>query len=115
EADQVRVLVHHRRVVDLEVARMDDESQRRANNEPARIRDAVGDREELDFEHARFDDLAALDDVRLRALKQAVFLELYADQSVSQAGAINGRAEFAHEVWQRADMVFVAVREEDGA
>lgn len=72
----------------------------------------MGDREELDFEDTCLDHFARRHHVRLRIIQQAVFIELYADQPVRQACAVDGRFEFAQKVRERADVVLVTVREE---
>ena len=114
KAGEVGVLVHHGGVVDLEVARVHDGSKGRADDEPAGIGNAVGDGEELNLEGARLHALARLH-LAQRLGGELVLLKLHAHEPLGEARAVNGRAEVAAEVGERAYVVLVAVRQEHGA
>ena len=63
--------------------------ERRADDEAARVRDAVRDGEELDLEDAGLDQLAGLHHVQFGVVEQPVLVELDPNQAVSKAGAVD--------------------------
>ncbi len=115
------MLPHHGCVIDLEVAGVDDGAEGRVDDEADRVRDGVRDGERLDGEGARLDLLAGLDDLDMRLVEQPMLAQLDLDEAAREPGAEHGGqrlavvAQGAHQEGQRADVVLVAVGEEDGA
>ena len=72
------------------------------------------DVEELDLERAELDDVLRLDRVKLRLVEQPMLLELVLHQTHREAAAVHRNIQIGKDERQRADMVFVAVGEEDG-
>src|SRR6266478_8263992 len=77
---------------------------------------AVGYRNEFDFEGADFDEAAAGDDLAEGGgLEEAGFIETLFYEREGEAGAVHGDIKVAEDVGERADVIFVAVSEHDGA
>ena len=70
--------------------------------------------EELHLERAELDDVLRLDRVELRLVEQAVLLQLVLHQAHREAAAVDRNVQVGKDERQRADVIFVAVREEDG-
>ncbi len=106
-----------RRVVDLEVARVQERALIGVQRDRDRVGDRVRDAHELGAERADLHRLAVRIDLdQLRVVADAVLVELGLDQPERQARAPDlGDADLAHQVRQRADVILVAVRQDDGA
>ena len=91
DTEEIGGLAHDRRVVQLEVAGVEDVTRGGADRQPGGVRDAVGHAHPLHCELAQADGLAHLDHMQVRLLGQLVFMELDRDQPVSEAGAVDGR------------------------
>ena len=103
-------------LVNLEVAGVNDDAERSTDRECDAIDGAVGYGNEFDFEGADFDEAAAGDDfAERRGLEETSFVEAFLYEREREARAVHGHVEVAKDVWERPDVVFVAVREDDGA
>ncbi len=102
-------------LVDLEVAGVNDDAERRANGKCDAVNGAVRDGDEFDFVGADFDETAGHDFAKGGGLEEAGFFEAFFYEGESEARAVNGDVQVAQNVSKRADVVFVAVREDDGA
>ena len=102
-----------RRLVHLEIARMDHHPNGCLDREGGGVRDAVGDVNELRFEGAQFDDVTGLHLSQVRLLDEFVLAQLVLDETERQPAAVDRRIDFGKDVGQRADMVFVAVGQEE--
>ncbi len=80
DARQVGRLAHHRRVVELEVACVHDETDRRADGQPHRVGNAVGHTERLHLEAPEAYPLPGHDGPQVRLRQQAVLLEFNGDE-----------------------------------
>ena len=100
-----------RRIVNLEVAGVHDDANRRANREHERIRDGVVHMDELHGEAAAADGFARLDHMQLTAFGQTrnAVVELILEQLDGHASAVNRCTEFAHQIRQTADVILVSV------
>ena len=105
-----------RRVVDLEIAGVQDRALVGVQRDGHGVRDRVRDAHELGLERADLHRLAVRVDLdQLRVVSHAVLVELRLDQAERQPRAPDlGHADLAHQVRQRADVILVAVREDDG-
>ena len=112
EAHEVGVLPHGGRVVELEVARVDDGPERRPDDESGRVGNRVRDGEELHGERADVDRLSRLHDLDVRVLLQAMLAQLHIDEAAREPGAEHRHVDLAQQERQRADVVLVAVGEE---
>ena len=70
------------------------------------------DPERLDVERADVDGVARVSSARTGSCG-AVLLELHADEAVRERRCVDGHVDLAEDVRQRADVVLVAVRDED--
>jgi hypothetical protein len=103
-------------LVDLEVAGMNYYAEGSAHGERDAIDRAVGYRNEFDFERANFDEAATGDDLAEGGgLEQASFVQALLYECEGEARAVHGHVQVAKDVWERPDVVFVAMREDDGA
>ena len=71
--------------------------------------------DKLHVEAAGLDVVAGLDGDELGAFGQTPLLQLQLHEPGGEAGAVNGRAQLIHHIGQGADVVFVAVGEDNGA
>src|ERR1051326_8435936 len=110
---QVEQLVVGRGGVDLEIAGVDDDAERGSDGERYGADDGVGDVDELDFERSDFDDLLGLDLDEARLLLELVLFEAALYQGDGEGSAIDGDVDLGEEVWDGADVVFVAVGEHE--
>ena len=113
EPAQVRRLAHHRRVVDLEIAGMDDQAGRRVERDPEGVGDRVGHGEELDRDLPEV--VAALRvDRGLRCVEQPGLVELGLDQPLRERRAVDRRRQRGQQEAERADVILVPVRDQIG-
>ena len=115
-ARSVRLAVD-RRVVDLEIARVQERALIGVQRDRDRVGDRVRDAHELGAERPDLHRLAARVDLdQLRVVAHAVLVELRLDQPERQPRAPHlGHADLAHQVRQRADVILVTVRQDDRA
>jgi hypothetical protein len=92
---------------------MDDGSNRRFDHKREGIHDRVSDVEEFDLEAADLDRFFWRDGVKLRFAQQPVLLQLVFHESDRERRPVYRNIQVRKDEWQRADMVFVAVRQED--
>ena len=108
----VEVLAVERRLVDLEVAGVDDDAGRRVNRERDAVGDAVGDADELDLERPDGDAVVRLDRDQLAAV-DAVLLELRLDHRQRQRRPVDRAVDERQHVRHAADVILVAVRQHE--
>ena len=102
-----------RGVVDLEVAGMDYDTRWALDGKGQGVRDGVIDMDGLHREAAETDLLTGTDLHKIGAGRKAVLFQLVADQADGQLGRIDGHIELAQQIGQAADVVLVAVGNED--
>ncbi len=112
EAAQVDDLAVDGRGVDLKVAGVDDGAHFGADGEGGGIGDGVVHVDELHLEFARFHALACFHGGDLGLAGQSVLFQLQLDQARGQAGAEDGHVDLAQHIGDGADVVFVAVGDE---
>ena len=101
-----------RGVVDLEVAGLDDGAGRAVDGESYRVRDGVVHMDGLHGEAAQLELLAGGDLHELGLACQAELFQLIADEAAGQAGAVDGQIELLQQVGDAADVVLMAVGDE---
>ncbi len=104
-----------RSVIDLEIAGVNDDAHRSANGERNAIDSAVRYRNHFDFKWTDFDAAAGDDFAESGGIEKACFGDAFFDQRQGKTGAVDGNVQVAKNVRKRADMIFVAVGEHDGA
>ena len=109
----VDALAVDRRLVDLEVAGVDDHAVRRLDGQRDAVRDAVRDAQELDGEGADRDALARADRHEPAPRLVVVVGELGFDERQRERRAVDRPLHDLEDVPHRADVVLVAVREHD--
>ena len=112
ECLEVREFSVDRRVVHLEIARVEDRADRRANGERHGIGDAVVHAHELDGETAETQLVARHDGMEVLR-RDAAFLQAPLEYAERQRRAVNGHVDLCQDIRQGADVIFVAVREHD--
>ena len=98
--------------VDLEVTGMDDGAHLGVDGESHGVGDRVVHMDELHGELARPDALACLHSDELGGLHQLVLLQLQLDEAGGEAGAVDGHVDLLEDVGNGADVVLVAVGDE---
>ena len=94
---------------------MDDHAQRRAHRQRHAIDRAVRDVDELDLERPDLHVSPGNHFAQVRLVQQAVFFQALAHQRQRELRAVNRHVQVAQNIGQRADVIFVAVRQHDGA
>ena len=102
------------RVVELEVAGVDDDADRRPEGDPHRVGDRVADPERDDAERPDLDLVAGLEG-KDRVVVELVLLDLVAEEAAGEGRGVDRHArELGQDVRQRADVVLVGVGDEEG-
>ena len=113
EDREVGQLAVDRRVVELEVAGVDDRADRRPQRDAHRVRDRVADPERDDVEGPDVDLVARLEREE-RVVVELVLLDLVAEQPARQRRRIDRDArELREHVRQRADVILVGMGDEE--
>src|SRR5437899_172334 len=101
--------------VELEVARVHDRADRRFDPEADPVRDRVRHADRLDGERADRVTVAWSHRPEVGALVEPVLAQALGDECLRQRRAEDGDARLTEEIWQRADVVLVAMGQEDRA
>jgi hypothetical protein len=109
---QIEGLVIERRRIDLEIARVNHHPERRRDRQCDAVDCRVRHMNELDPEGAGLDDLLGLDRFQPRLLRKLMFLETALDQSQGEGGAVDRDIEFRQKVGDGADVILMAMRQE---
>ena len=109
--DKIRRAAGNRRVVDFKIARLDDGSRRACDGQGHRVGDGVVHVDGLHGETAQLELLVRSDLHHFRAAHQPVFFQLVGDEPDGKARGINGQIDLFEQVGQAADVVFMAVRD----
>ena len=101
--------------IDLEIAGVDDDAERSVDGERYAVDQAVGDLNRMDGEDAGLEALVGAHFAQVGVVEQAVLVQFVFDVGERELGAPDGDFEFGKHPGQRADVVFVAVGEDDSA
>ena len=101
-------------MVNLEVAGVNHEAEGGPDGDSHCVGYGVAHAEELNAERSDGERLVGLDDVQSRVGQSTVLPQLHGDESVRQARRVDGHINPVEDVGQRADVVLVSVRDEDG-
>jgi hypothetical protein len=112
EARQVECLSVEGRLVDLEVARVEQHPLRRGNGHGHAVGHAVGDADELQCEGADRHHVARLHRHIAGPVLDTVLFDLGLDQRQCQRRAIDRAAHVRQHVRHRTDVILVAVRQD---
>ena len=111
--------VHHfpadRGDVELEVARVKDDADGRADRNHAGVRDRVIRADEFGLEAAELDGVAGLYGHELAGAEELVLHQLRFEDAEGEAGGVHGNVDELEQVRDAADVVLVPVRDEDAA
>ena len=114
EPVQVELLAVDRRLVDLEIARVDERADRRVNRQRDAVRHAVRHANELDLERPDGHAVARTDRHQSVRAVEAVLLS-FGSTSASVSGvAVHGPLTYGSDVRDGADVILVAVRQHEG-
>ena len=108
---QIDRLSVYRRIIHLEVARMDHRSRRGMDRKRSRIHDTVVRLDKFDPELSQIDRLAELDHLALRVPEKVMLPQLILDQSHRQSRRIDRNIQLAQHIRQRADVILMSVRD----
>jgi len=115
EARGVGGLAVERARIELEIAGVDDRARRRSDGEAHAVGDRVRHANRLDGERPERERHARGHRPERDLLGQAVLAELLGDQRLRQRGGVHRDPRRLQQIRQRADVVFVTVREHDAA
>ena len=115
EGVQVEEAVVGGRRVDLEIAGMHHDAERRVDGQRDAIDQAVRHLHRMNGERPDLEALSGTDFAQVGVVEQLVFVELVFHVGQRELGAPDGDVQFAENPGQGADVVFVAVREDDAA
>ena len=115
EGVQVESFVVEGGEIDFEVAGMNDDADGRIDGEGHAVDQGMGDADGLDGEGADGEFLFRRDLDERGFVEKLVLFELAFDVGQRELGGVDGHLEFAEYPGQSADVVFVAVGEDDGA
>ena len=101
--------------VDLEIAGVNDHSERRGNGQGHGAHDGVRHVDELDFEGADVEDLFGLDGDEAGLLLEVVLFQAALHQGQREIGAVDRDSDIGKEIRDGADVVLMAVGEDQGA
>ena len=107
-------LAVERRRIQLEVAGVHDRARRRLDGQADAVDDGVSDADGLDSERTTLDPIAWTHGAQI-GLEEAVFLQPVAHQGQGHRRPVHRHASVAQEIREGADVVLVAMREEDRA
>jgi hypothetical protein len=103
------------RGIDLEVAGVNQHTERRVNGKGDAIDQTMCDPDGMDRECARFEMLARVHFAQISIIEQPVLVELVFNVSQRKLSAPDWYVEFGENPRQRADMILMAVRKNDAA
>src|SRR5712692_226550 len=115
ESMQIEGSTVHGRLINLKVPRVNNHADRCADRQRHAINGAVRDRDELDFVRPNLHEAAGENFTKCGRLEEARFFETFLDERQREARSVNRYVQIAQNVRQRADVVFVAVSQDDGA
>ena len=105
----------HRRLVELVITAVDDQPGRCVDPQPDGIRDGMADVEEFHLEGTDLDHFTGLHRAQIGFVREAVTRQFDLDQAARQGRGVDRGRDLAQQVVERADVVFMAVGEEDAA
>ncbi len=115
EGVQVEEMIISGRGIDLEVAGVNDHAQRSMNRQRNAIHQAVRHSNGMNGEHAGFEALAGTNLAQVGVVEQSVLVEFVLHIGQRELRAPHRHVEFGENPGQCADVIFVAVREDDSA
>ena len=115
DAGDVHHLAVHRGEIQLEVAGVEQDAERRADRDRAGVGNRVVDADKLRRELAELHGVAGLHGVQMRRMRQRMLGQLLLHDAERERRAVNIRVDRAQDVGQRADVILVSVRQKDAA
>ncbi len=115
EGVQVEKFVVGGRGIDFEIAGVNDDAERRVNGERHAIDQAVRDVNGMNGEDSGLEPLVGAHFAQVGVVEQAVLVEFVFDVGERELGAPDRDFEFGEHPGQRADVIFVAVGQDDSA
>ena len=107
------MLAVDRRLIDLEVAGVHDDADRRVNRQRHAVGHAVRHADEFHRERADRDAVVRPHGNEVHGIREAVFLQLGFDERQRERGAVDRTIEQRNEVRHAADVIFVAMRQHE--
>ena len=108
---KVSRLSEYRRIVDLEVSRVDDDARRCENSQRGCIHDTVIGLYELHAEASQIDGLSVFNHLSLNGAQHIVLFQFMLNQPDSQLRPVYRRRNILQHVGQGADVILMSVRD----
>ena len=102
-------------MVDLEIARVDDDAQRGADGKRAGVGNRVRDVDELAAQRSQLDGVTGVHGAQLDGVEKAMLAQLVAKEAQGDRCPEHRYREPGQDVWQPADVILVAMGEQDAA
>src|SRR6267142_1514732 len=103
------------RLVNLEIARVNDYAERRADRQRNAVHRAVRHGNKFNLERANLHEPAGNHFAQRGGFQQSRFIQAFFHQRQREPRPIHGNIEVAQNIRQRADVIFMAVRQHDRA
>ncbi len=104
----------HGSLIDFEIAGVDDHAERRSNRQGHAIHGTVRHGDEFNLVGADFNEAAREHFAERRGLQQSRFVEAFFYQCQRETRSVHRNIQIAQDVGQRANVIFVAVRQHNG-
>src|SRR2546430_861770 len=101
--------------VELEVAGVDDGAGGRVDRQTDAVHDRVRDADGLDAKRTCLETIARADHPQIGRLGEPVLAQALRDERQGEGRAVHGHRYLAEQIRQGADVVLVAVGQDDGA
>ena len=115
ERVQIADVLVRGRGVKFEIAGVNDRAQRRGDGQCAGLNDAVRQVDELHAERSHLERRAGMHLPQVGAFRQIVFDQLGLRQRQRKGRAVDRHINFFQQIGQAADVIFVAMRQQNGA
>src|SRR6185312_2549026 len=112
---QVEEFIVGGRGIDLEIAGMNDHSERRRDGQRDGAHNRVSNMNELDLERSKRDTIAGLNGVQIRLVQKFVLFQTPLDQREREIGTVHRNLELGKQERHRPDVILMAMRENQAA
>ena len=109
ETLQINGVPKDRRIIHLEVSRMNDNSRRGINSQSGSIHNAVICLNKLDSKCSQIDRLPMLNHLPLGLIEQIVLAKLVLNKTDGQLGCIDGNIDFLQNIGKSTDVILMSV------
>jgi hypothetical protein len=115
QSREIGRLADDRLLVELHVGQMHADPHRRPNGQGHTVNRRMRGPDELDLKRPGLDEIPRLDDMQLGLAQQPMLDQLVLRHGQREARAINRHVDDLQQIGQRADVIFVSMREDERA